>query len=296
MRPDTNKSIHHLVFCSFTLLFFSQGIITKSHKTRFYPALQEKSNFWEGEKGRRLEMREKRQYISLTMAHWNQWMFDLSLEQSVLFTKICPHRKRIEQRTVWTQTATWQKMLFCSHLARNCITRSSLERMQLSEFKVSWVSAQGVQFYHLFVTEHKFGLALFTYGFLISGCLSMQEEYRFTCTRCARSILHLPFSFIRQLILTDSPLSVIWWQALFCLTSCWVAPLCARTVRIRLRALYLQPTLKSYSHSALSSVRSAWVGKGPEQNTLKYCAACFHYTLRTAQTLWTYFELLDVNF
>lgn len=102
------------------------------------------------------------------------------------------------------------------------------------------------------------------------------------------SILYLPFSFIQQLILTDSPLSVIWWHALFCLTSCWVALLCTKTVKIILWALYLQPTLKSYSLSSLSLVRSAWVGKGLEQNTLTYWATCFHFTLRTTQTLRTY--------
>lgn len=168
----------------------------------------------------------------------------------------------------------------------------------LSSNWVYCMSAQTVQFYHLFMTKHEFGLVLMAYGFLKSDCVSMQKEHHFTCTHCVHSILYLPFSFIQWLILTDSPLSVIWWQALFCLTPCWVALLCAKTVKIILWALYLQPTLKSYSHSALSSVRSAWVGKGPEQNTLKYWAACFHYTLRTTQTqtLWTYFELVDVNF
>ncbi len=158
------------------------------------------------------------------------------------------------------------------------------------------MSAQAMQLYHIFVTKYNFALILMACSFLKSDCVSVQKEHCFTCTRCARSIFYLPFSFIQWLILTDSPLSVIWWQALVCLTSCWVALLCTKTVKIILWALYLQPTLKSYSHSALSSVRSAWVGKGPEQNTLKYWAACFHYTRRTIQTLWTYFELLDVNF
>lgn len=130
-------------------------------------------------------------------------------------------------------------------------------------------------------------------GFLKSDCVSMQKQYCFTCSGCVLCILYLPFSFIQWLILTDSPLSVIWWQALFCLTSCWVALLCAKSVKIILWALYLQPTLKSYSHSALSSLRTAWVGKGLEQNTLKCEDACFHYTLRTTKTLWTYFELVD---
>lgn len=150
-----------------------------------------------------------------------------------------------------------------------------------------------------FITYSWLNTTLVSYWWLMAFSnliVSVQKEYCFTCAHCVHSILYLPFSFIQRLILTDSPLSVIWWQALFCLTSCWVALLCAKTVKIILWALYLQPTLKSYSHSALSSVRSAWVGKGPEQNTLKYWAACFHYTWRTTQTLWTYFELLDVNF
>lgn len=139
-------------------------------------------------------------------------------------------------------------------------------------------------------------LMLMAYGSLKSECISMQQECCSTCARCVLSILYLYLSFFHQLILTGSPLSVIWWQALFCLSSCWVVLLCAKTVRIVLWVLYLQPALKSYSHSALSSVRSAWVGKSPEQNTLKWWAACFLYTLRTTQTLWTHFELLHVNF
>lgn len=103
-------------------------------------------------------------------------------------------------------------------------------------------------------------------------------------------------TFIQRLILTDSPLSVVWWQALFCLTSCWFALLRTKTVKFILWALYFQPTLKWYSHTALSSVRSPWLGKGPEQNTLKYWSQCFHYMLRAAQTIWTYSELLHVNF
>ncbi len=104
------------------------------------------------------------------------------------------------------------------------------------------------------------------------------------------SILYLLFSFIQRLILTDSSLSVIWWQALFCLTSCCVALLCTKTVKIILWALYLELTLKSYSQSILSFVRSAWVGKGPELNTLKYWAACFLYTENNSNSLdslWT---------
>lgn len=103
-----------------------------------------------------------------------------------------------------------------------------------------------------------------------------------------RTAIHPPSSFIRWLILTDSPLSVIWWQALCSLTSCWVALLCTKTVKIILWALYLEPTLKSYSLSALSLVRSAWLGKGLEQNTLTSWATCFRYTLRTTQTLRIY--------
>lgn len=120
----------------------------------------------------------------------------------------------------------------------------------------------------------------------------MREECCFTCppTVCT-AFLICSSLFIQRLILTDSPLSVTWWQALFCLASCWVALLCTKTVKIILWALYLQPTRKSYSHTTLSTVRSAWVGKGPEQNTLQHRAKCFHYTESNSNSLdllWTY--------
>lgn len=118
-------------------------------------------------------------------------------------------------------------------------------------------------------TKHTFGLVAVACGFLASDCVCMRKEYRFTCTHRVHGILYLPSSFIQRPILTDSLLSVIWWWALFCLTSCRVALLCTQTVRIILWVVYLQPTLKSYSHRALSAVRSAWVGKGPERNTLR---------------------------
>lgn len=150
-------------------------------------------------------------------------------------------------------------------------------------------------FYRL--TKHTFGLVPVACGFLASDCLCMRKEYRFTCTHCVHGILYLPPSFIQRLILTDSLLSVIWWRALFCLTSCRVALLCTQTVKIILWAVYLQPTLKSYSHRALSAVRSAWVGKGPERNTLQVVSCAFSlYTQRTILTLWTCFELLGMNF
>lgn len=169
---------------------------------------------------------------------------------------------------------------------------------QTSNFELNLlhVSSGNSFFKTYFMSKHKFELILLPCGFLKSYCVSMHKEYCFTWSGCVLSILYLPFSFIQWLILTDSPLSVIWWQALFCLTSCWVALLCAKSVKIILWALYLQPTLKSYSHSALSSLRTAWVGKGLEQNTLKCGDACFHYTLRTTKTLWTYFELVDMKF
>ncbi len=150
------------------------------------------------------------------------------------------------------------------------------------------MSAQAVQFNHLFMTKPL--VSLVGYGSFKADRVSMQNEYSCTCTCCVHSILILQFSFIQRLILTDSSLSVIWWQALLCLTSCCVALLCTKTVKIILWALYLQPTLKSYSQSILSFVRSARVGKGPELNTLKYWAACFFYTENNSNSLdllWT---------
>lgn len=84
--------------------------------------------------------------------------------------------------------------------------------MQVSEFKLSLLyasSGRAVLSTPNRDQTHKFGLTLMAYGFLKCDCVIMQKKYCFTCTRCVHSILYLPFSFIRQLILADSPLSVI---------------------------------------------------------------------------------------
>lgn len=118
----------------------------------------------------------------------------------------------------------------------------------------------------------------------------MKEELFFTYS-CQVHTSCICFSFIRWLILLTVPLSVVWRRALFSSTPRWFALLYTKTVKIILWALYLQPTLKSFSHTALSPVRSAWVGKSPEQNTLKQWSQCFYYTLTASQTLfciWTF--------
>lgn len=106
-------------------------------------------------------------------------------------------------------------------------------------------------------------------GFLKHECVIMQKEKCCTFIVGVRSILYLPASFIHCL-LSDNPLSVISGWALFRLTLCWIVLLCYRIVRIILRALYLLSSLKSYWHSALSSVRRDWGGKGAELNTLDF--------------------------
>lgn len=91
-RPDTNKSIFLLVLCSFTLfscrrvtqeqvcilLYRRAGVISEW--------MWESKYFYRERGGGR--MREKRvDNISLTRACWNQWLFDFSLQLSVLLTK-----------------------------------------------------------------------------------------------------------------------------------------------------------------------------------------------------------------
>lgn len=102
-RPNTNKSIFPLVLCSFTLFSSCRGIIAKSHKSRFYPALQkkraisergknERQNLSIGRTGGGLRMREKEDIYHLPgpieTAGWSIFHFNCQC----YLQKICPRQ------------------------------------------------------------------------------------------------------------------------------------------------------------------------------------------------------------